>query len=94
MSLTDERALQRLEHTWLEPPTDNAPLCSCCGLPADEVYFISYTYCEDCAKALHSMWVLDEPVECCCCDNEITEQYYEVSGDAYCESCFERYFKD
>ena len=76
-------------------PVDNAPLCSCCGNPVDELYYISdRVFCEDCAKEMHEEWVLDDPVECVCCEEEITDVYYNVNGDAYCERCFEKQFKD
>lgn len=75
-------------------PVDNAPLCSCCGNPVDELYYISGVFCEDCAKEMHEEWVLDDPVECVCCEDLITDVYYNVNGDAYCERCFEKQFKD
>ena len=43
---------------------------------------------------MYRTWVLDENVECCVCESELLDEYFDVNGDYYCEDCFERQFKD
>jgi hypothetical protein len=43
------------------------------------------------------MWLDDGAIVTCeGCDEDIADDdcYYEVSGEQYCSSCFERYFKE
>lgn len=80
------------------PPEDrNYPLCECCGNPIspEEVYCISGKYYdEDCAKAAHIEYVIDEPAECAGCEDTLEEMFYLVGDDCYCEQCFDRYFRE
>lgn len=76
-------------------PVDYAPLCACCGNPISDVYYISDKVLdEDCAKEMYRSWVIDNPVECCVCEDEITDEYFDVNDDVYCERCFDRQFME
>lgn len=91
--------MMRMVENWekrLLSPNELAEFpCDCCKLPIDVLYKIGDSnYCEGCAKSLYEAWVDDEPVECCICEDELTDGYYDVNGDVYCEKCFERRFTE
>lgn len=93
--LNADRIIANWERRLLSPSELAEFPCDCCGLPINVRYEIhGRNYCEDCARSMHEAWLDDEPVECCMCEDELTDKYFDVDGDAYCENCFEAHFKN
>lgn len=87
--LDDERALARLEHSWLEPPEDRYPTCKCGNYPKYEV--LGKYLCEGCVgDYVEEVLPFDEE-ECCGC-GEMADEGYRIYDDFYCIPCFEKSF--
>lgn len=87
--------IARWEERLLTPSEKAEQPCCWCGNPIDKRYIIGHKdFCEDCAKSLHEMVVLDEPCECDGCGGCLEEKYYSVYDDIYCEKCFKKFFRE
>ena len=89
MSLTDESALSRLEHSWLEPPYERMPTCKCGEYPQYEI--CNELFCDDCMSEVADYVLPFDAEECVNCE-EMSDEGYKVYGDFYCLDCFKKQF--
>lgn len=87
--LDDERALARLEHSWLEPPEYRYPTCDCGNHPKYDV--LGRYFCECCISDIAEECLPFDSEWCEYCGEEGNEGY-RVNGDFYCKDCFEKSF--